>query len=270
MPELPEVETTCRGIRPHIEQTQITNVTVRQPKLRWPITPSLKKHLKNQTITGVRRRAKYILIDTSNGTLMVHLGMTGTLSIVSPSIPASFHDHVDIALSSGELLRYRDPRRFGSIHWSKNIECHALITHLGPEPLSTEFTPDTLYLKSRQRKTSVKQFIMDGKIVVGVGNIYANEALFKAGIHPKRQAGKISLKRYEHLVEQIKTTLSEAIEAGGSTLNDFYNSDGKPGYFQFSHLVYDKANKPCPVCKKPITCTKLGQRATYFCTVCQK
>ena len=271
MPELPEVETTCNGIAPHLNNKTIADVIIRQPKLRWPIPAKIKKCLPLQKIKSVTRRAKYILIATQTGTLIVHLGMSGSLRIVKAATPHDKHDHFDLVLKNGHCLRLHDPRRFGSVLWTEDSPLdHKLIINLGPEPLSTDFTADYLYQQSRKRKVNIKQFIMNGNIVVGVGNIYASESLFLSGIHPRKAAGKVSLERYKKLVSAIKKVLAAAIKQGGTTLKDFTQSDGKPGYFQQQLNVYGRKGEPCLICKKPISHCVLGQRATYYCTQCQK
>lgn len=270
MPELPEVETTRRGITPHILGHNISDVVIRQRKLRWPIPRGLAQKLRGQTIQAVERRAKYLLLKTDIGTLILHLGMSGSLRILPAETPAEKHDHFDMLFNNGQCLRLTDPRRFGAVLWSKEpVEQHKLIQHLGPEPLSEAFDITELYNKSRGRKVSVKQFIMDGKVVVGVGNIYASEALFLAGIHPKKAAGKISQPRYELLTAAIKHILAAAIKQGGTTLRDFVGGDGKPGYFSQQLNVYGRTGEPCTTCGQPIKQLTLGQRSTYFCPKCQ-
>jgi len=269
MPELPEVETTCRGISPHITGKKITEVIVRQPKLRWPIPRGLNKKLAGEIINNVRRRAKYLLLETGKGTLIMHLGMSGSLRILSSSLPAMAHDHFDLVFN-GQCLRLRDPRRFGAVLWTTQpVEQHELIKSLGPEPLSTEFDTDYLFEKSRKRQVNIKNFIMNSHIVVGVGNIYASESLFLAGINPRRKAGAISRKRYEKLVQAIKTVLSRAIREGGTTLQDFSNADGKPGYFAQQLNVYGRPGEACNQCDAPIQQITQGQRSTYYCPRCQ-
>jgi len=271
MPELPEVETTCKGISKHLINKTVAKVIIRQPKLRWPIPARLKKELPQNKIISVKRRAKYILIATNAGTLIIHLGMSGSLRIVKANTPFDKHDHFDLVLKNRTCLRLHDPRRFGAVLWTKKpILEHKLLCKLGPEPLSSEFTNDYIYEKSRKRKVNIKQFIMNGHIVVGVGNIYASEALFLAGIHPRKAAGSISLPRYEKLVKSIKQVLTAAIKQGGTTLKDFTQSDGKPGYFQQQLNVYGRAGEACAVCGKTISRCVLGQRTTYYCTHCQK
>ncbi|MCW9088338.1 MAG: bifunctional DNA-formamidopyrimidine glycosylase/DNA-(apurinic or apyrimidinic site) lyase [Gammaproteobacteria bacterium] len=271
MPELPEVETTCRGIAPHIKGRAIRDIIIRQPKLRWPVPRGLKQKLAGRTIRAVERRAKYLLLGFDNGTLILHLGMSGSLRIVAGGTPVGKHDHVDIVLDSNTTLRLTDPRRFGAVLWSSDDpQQHALIAHLGPEPLSDAFSGDYLFRRSRGRKGSVKQLIMEGKVVVGVGNIYASESLFLAGINPKRAAGKVSRERMERLVGAIKTVLAAAIEQGGTTLRDFVGGDGRPGYFAQQLNVYAREGLPCPGCGRPIKQITLGQRSTYYCPHCQR
>ena len=270
MPELPEVETTLRGITPHIEGKKITDVIIRNPRLRWPVPEHLKKTLCGLKIKKTARRAKYLLLITDKGTLILHLGMSGSLRILPSTTPAAAHDHVDIVF--GKLcLRLRDPRRFGAVLWSvDDIDQHPLIAHLGPEPLSNEFNGDYLFQCSRKRQIPVKTLIMDGKVVVGVGNIYANESLFLSRIHPLKASHKLTRKQCDLLVGQIKKTLASAIKQGGTTLRDFQREDGRPGYFAQELQVYGKAGEPCPVCGKPITQKRIGQRSTFYCTHCQK
>jgi len=272
MPELPEVETTRRGIEPHIVGKTVAKVIVRQPKLRWPIPACLSDELTGQTIERLERRAKYLLFKTANGVMIGHLGMSGSMRLVATGEEAQKHDHVDVAFVDGLTLRFTDPRRFGALLWCDNdaLAQHELLAHLGPEPLAEEFNGELLHRLSRKRKTTVKQFVMDGHIVVGVGNIYANEALFAAGIHPKRAAGNISLPRYQRLALEIKQVLSQAIQQGGTTLRDFVGGDGKPGYFKQRLQVYGRANLPCVQCQTPLTEIRLGQRSTVYCKNCQK
>jgi len=271
MPELPEVETTRCGITPHVIDQSFAEVIVRQPRLRWPIPAELPDLLKGQRVAAVSRRAKYLLFELATGTLMIHLGMSGSLRIVTTGTRAEAHDHVDFQFSDGTVLRYTDPRRFGAILWLHGDPSeHALLKDLGPEPLSEEFSGVLLHTLAGQRKVPVKSFIMDGHVVVGVGNIYANEALFRAGIHPKRAAGRISLSRYELLAKEIKETLVEAIASGGTTLKDFVGGDGKPGYFKQSLQVYGRSGLPCVNCGEKLKEIRLGQRSTVFCSSCQR
>ena len=269
MPELPEVETSRRGIEPHLTNRTVNRFVIRNRSLRWPVSRRVDTGLTESLILSVDRRAKYLLIQTNLGTAILHLGMSGSVRIVEQGTPAGVHDHFDIELDSGNSLRYRDPRRFGSLHWSKNPYSHRLLKDLGPEPLGSEFDGDYLWRLSRRRKLSVKQFIMNANIVVGVGNIYASEALFGAGINPKRAAGRIALPRYEKLAESIKDVLSRAIEAGGTTLQDFVGGEGEAGYFRQQLDVYDRDGLPCRRCDEPIRSIVQGQRATYYCVSCQ-
>ena len=271
MPELPEVETTCRGIAPHIEKQAISNVIVRNRNLRWPIPTGLKKKLQGSVIQSVQRRGKYLLITTPVGTLIIHLGMSGSLRIIETGEKPEKHDHFELQLGNGKALRLRDPRRFGCVLFTTEDPLqHSLLKTLGPEPLSRTFNSELLFTKSRKRKTSIKQFIMDSKIVVGVGNIYASESLYLAGIRPTRRAGSISRSEAAALVKAIKQILKQAIKQGGTTLKDFTNSSGKPGYFQQKLKVYDRGGEACGKCNKPIRQITLGQRSTFYCSNCQK
>jgi formamidopyrimidine-DNA glycosylase (fpg) len=271
MPELPEVETTRRGIEPHVKGKEVRGVTVRHRGLRWPIPEDLEERLCGTRITAVRRRGKYLVFDTPRGHLLVHLGMSGSLRIAGPNDELRKHDHVDIHLPGGRSLRFHDPRRFGCFLWVEGeAEQHPLLAELGPEPLSDAFNADYLYERSRKRSAPVKLFIMDSHIVVGVGNIYANEALFAAGIAPKREAGSISAKGYAALVEEIKKVLARAIEVGGTTLRDFVGGDGKPGYFKQSLQVYGRGGEECFTCGTTLKEIRLGQRSTVYCPRCQR
>lgn len=271
MPELPEVETTRKGILPHLLNHTVTRVIVRNKNLRWPVPAGLNNKLKQQQIISIDRRAKYLLLQFKHGTLIIHLGMSGSLRILPCDSAVEKHDHFELQLDTQQCMRLRDPRRFGAVLWTtKDPMQHKLLIHLGPEPLTADFDPDHIYQQSRNRKTTIKQFIMDSKIVVGVGNIYASEALFLAGIHPKRPAGKISRPRFQALTRAIKNVLSQAIQQGGTTLKDFTASDGKPGYFKQQLNVYDRKGEPCNRCKKPVKQETIGQRSTYYCTSCQK
>jgi len=271
MPELPEVETTRRGIEPHIKNRTVSDIIVRQPKLRWPVPRGLKQKLSGHRILRVERRAKYLLLAFDHGTLIMHLGMSGSLRIVAATEAAGKHDHVDIVLDNRNALRLTDPRRFGAVLWTaEEPSQHELIAQLGPEPLSDAFNGEYLFQRSRGRKSSIKQFIMDGKVVVGVGNIYASESLYLAGINPKRAAGKVGRERYEKLVDAIKQVLAAAIEQGGTTLRDFVGGDGKPGYFAQKLNVYGREDEACPGCGATIKQFVLGQRSTYYCPRCQK
>lgn len=271
MPELPEVETTRRGIAPYIVQQYVARLIVREFRLRWPIPAKLPQLVKNRQIVSVARRGKYLLLGFEHGTMIVHLGMSGSLRIVEGSAVVAKHDHVDIVLASGKVLRYTDPRRFGAMLWQEGPALeHKLLASLGPEPLQGEFSGRGLYQLSRGRKAPVKTFIMDSAVVVGVGNIYANEALFAAGIRPDRAAGRISLARYNILCKVIQQVLGRAVERGGTTLRDFVGGDGKPGYFKQELKVYGRGGDPCVACKQPLTEVRLGQRSTVFCKNCQR
>ncbi len=271
MPELPEVETTRRGIHKHVEHQTIKKVIIRQAKLRWPVPGTLTKKLAKQVIHNVTRRAKYLILSCDAGHVILHLGMSGSLRVVKADTPAEKHDHVDFVFTNGKCLRLRDPRRFGAVLFTKDDPNeHKLIKSLGPEPLSKSFTAQHLFDRSRKRSLTIKSFIMDSKIVVGVGNIYASEALFRAGIHPKRAAGKVTKEKYTLLTTAIKQVLKAAIKAGGTSLRDFTKSDGKPGYFKQSLKVYGRKGEPCYQCKKPISHAVIAQRSTYYCTHCQK
>jgi len=269
MPELPEVETTCRGITPFAKGQRIEKIIVRQEKLRWPIDKDINKKLSGLRIDKISRRAKYLLLDTSQGSLMIHLGMSGSLRIVEQSQPGK-HDHVDICLSNGKVIRFNDPRRFGSVLFNQQGAQHQLLTKLGVEPLTEAFNESYLQGKAKGRKTAIKAFIMNNHIVVGVGNIYAQESLFLSGIHPKRAAGNISSKRMELLVATIKQVLADAIKAGGSSLKDFTGADGKPGYFQQTLNVYGRHQESCFKCETSLKQLTIGQRTTVYCPKCQK
>ena len=270
MPELPEVETTKNGISSYIVGKHVNDIIIRERKLRWLIPSDLKDSLKNQRINQITRRAKYLLFHTDNGCLIVHLGMSGSLRLVKKNLPHIKHDHVDFIFESKYILRFHDPRKFGSILWtSQNPAVHRLIVHLGPEPLEDEFNSDYLYAKSKNRTVPIKTFIMNSNIVVGIGNIYANEALFLSGINPKCKTNRISKKRYEKLVASIKTVLLKAISKGGTTLRDYVNTDGTPGYFKNKLKVYGRAGKLCQHCRNKIKVIKQNQRSTFYCTFCQ-
>ncbi len=269
MPELPEVETSRRGIEPHIVDSTVSRIVVRERRLRWPIARDVDRNLPGQAISSVSRRAKYLLINTPAGSAILHLGMSGSVSIVDRDAPAGIHDHFDIEFDSGLMLRFRDPRRFGSLHWSRDPASHRLLRDLGPEPLGCEFDGNYLWRMSRGRRVSVKQFIMNANIVVGVGNIYASESLYLAGIHPRRAAGRIAAHRYEVLADAIREVLGKAIRAGGTTLRDFYGGDGEAGYFKQQLEAYDREDEPCRRCNEPIAAIVQGQRSTYYCKRCQ-
>ena len=281
MPELPEVETTRLGLLPKVQGRRILMVTVRDRRLRWPIPGNLAKQLSGKTVVDISRRGKYLLwdcrsdtgVNAQRGYLLSHLGMSGSLRLIhngdhghTPQI----HDHLDIAFDDGTIVRYTDPRRFGAMLWIAGPQpAHALLDSLGPEPLSPDFDATYLHAVAKGRSVSVKEFIMNGRVVVGVGNIYASEALFRAGIHPRRVAGKVSIARFERLVDAIKLTLANAIKAGGSSLRNYVHASGELGYFQVNACVYDRDKLPCRVCQSPIRSIRQGQRSTYFCPRCQ-
>ncbi|WP_323813367.1 bifunctional DNA-formamidopyrimidine glycosylase/DNA-(apurinic or apyrimidinic site) lyase [Cellvibrio sp. NN19] len=270
MPELPEVETTLRGIAPHVVGRTLTELIIRQPRLRWPIPPELADLCVGRKLLKVLRRGKYLLLDFGNGHALIHLGMSGSLRIVKPDEPPSYHDHFDLVLGK-QVLRYCDPRRFGCLLWVEGEpEAHKLLADLGPEPLADGFTAEYLYARSRKRTQAIKQFIMDSKIVVGVGNIYANESLFMAGIKPIRKAGSLTRKNCEDLVRDIKFVLQRSIDQGGTTLKDFVGGDGKPGYFKQELLVYGRGGEACTRCKKPLKEVRMNDRTTVYCVDCQK
>jgi len=282
MPELPEVETVRRGLEPMLRGARIGAVIVREPRLRWPVAADLPARLAAQQVEAIERRSKYLLfrlrLGDARSTLLAHLGMTGSFVVHrgAPSPALRLHDHVDIELADAAgasplTLRYNDPRRFGSLHHFAGDDAQQpLLQHLGPEPLTTALTGRYLYEQTRRRPGPIKQALMDNTLVVGVGNIYANESLFRAGIHPNRAANRVSLARYERLVAEIKAVLAEAITAGGSTLRDFVNAAGEPGYFQLDYFVYGRDGQPCRVCGTPLRLMRHGGRATVFCPVCQK
>lgn len=243
---------------------------VRDRRLRWPIPANLEATIRHQTVRSVERRAKYILLALDGGTLIIHLGMSGSLRLLSADVPPRAHDHWDILLDTGQVLRFHDPRRFGSLHWTEsNPDAHPLLAKLGPEPLSKEFDADYLYRATRRRKVAIKQFIMNSQVVVGVGNIYASEALFRARISPRRAAGRISRAQAKSLAKAVKDVLAEAIRIGGTTLRDYVNAEGTPGYFRQRLFVYERAKQPCRVCKAPVKQFTQGQRSTYWCSTCQ-
>ena len=270
MPELPEVETTLRGIEPVLKGQRIRKLVVRDHRLRWPIPEDLAARVEGAKLESLERRAKYMLLNFASGSLIWHLGMSGSMRIVDSSTPPGKHDHVDLQAESGAIVRYNDPRRFGCVLWGgKDAMAHVLLASLGPEPLSDGFNGAYLFEKSRMRKVSIKQFIMDQKIVVGVGNIYVSEALFLAGILPARQAARVSHARYQRLAEHIKMVLAEAIEQGGTSLKDFAQVDGRPGYFEQQLRVYGRAGDACLICGGEIRNKVIAQRASFYCANCQ-
>lgn len=270
MPELPEVETTRRGIAPHLLNQTIERVIVRQAQLRWPVPDNLDSLARGQRILSVERRGKYILVGLPAGTLILHLGMSGSLRVITGTSHPSKHEHFDIVMANEACLRFRDPRRFGALLWTPaNPLDHPLLKPLGPEPFSQDFSGGYLFETGQGRKVPVKPFIMNSHIVAGVGNIYANESLFRAEIHPARSAGRISKKRFERLADCIRGVLGDAIDCGGTTLRNFVNESGNPGYFQQTLSVYDRNDLPCRVCGAQIRVKRLGQRSTFYCPKCQ-
>lgn len=271
MPELPEVETTRLGLLPHVLGKTVHNVVVRDRRLRWPVPAALARTLQGQHIEQISRRGKYLLWHCQTGFLLGHLGMSGSLRVLTQPTAPQKHDHLDIVFADDTTVRYTDPRRFGAWLWVRGATpSHALLDRLGPEPLSDAFDAVYLWSVARGRKTSIKEFIMNANIVVGVGNIYASEALFLARIHPTREAGRLSRQRLAALVAAIKETLARAIALGGSSLRDYVQASGEGGYFQLAANCYGRAGLPCPVCQQPIRSIRQGQRATYFCSRCQK
>jgi formamidopyrimidine-DNA glycosylase len=270
MPELPEVETTRRGIAPHIEGRQVTGVIIRQTQLRWPTPPDLPNILVRRKLLAVDRRGKYLIFVFTHGHLLIHLGMSGSLRIVNSQEPIRKHDHIDILFSEDACLRFHDPRRFGAVLWTDDaLDQHKLLAKLGPEPLTDSFNANYLFTKSRKRSKDIKTFIMDSHIVVGVGNIYANEALFSAGIRPTRAAGKVTAREYDLLTEAIKTVLERSIIQGGTTLKDFVGGDGQPGYFIQQLNVYGRGGEGCKQCQKPLKTLRQAQRISVYCSHCQ-
>jgi formamidopyrimidine-DNA glycosylase len=270
MPELPEVEITRRGLMPLVNHI-VNNVVIRNASMRWPIPSHLTETLKDQKIVSINRRAKYILVNFEKGTLLLHLGMSGRITLLDRNYPPERHDHFDIGFDSGAVLRLRDPRRFGAVLWADSDPGnHPLLNQLGPEPLDDEFNGNYLYQHIRSRTSAIKTTIMDSHLVVGVGNIYASESLFRAQINPQLHANKLSRKQCEKLAIEIKATLTDALSAGGSSLRDFFGTDGNPGYFQQEYYVYGRTGEPCKVCGKTILSIRLGQRSTFYCSTCQR
>lgn len=271
MPELPEVEITRRGLLPRVVGKRIAGVRVHDRRLRWPVPRNLPRLVSGRRVESLERRGKYLLFNLGTGTLILHLGMSGSLRLLPEDTPREKHDHFDLLLEDGWLARLRDPRRFGAVLWQPGDPmCHALLARLGPEPLEPGFDGITLHRATRRRSAAIKQVIMDSHVVVGVGNIYASEALFRAGIRPSTPARRLSAARCERLVNAIRETLEEAITAGGSTLRDFVGSDGNPGYFQQRYFVYDRVGEPCRCCGTPVRGLRQGSRSTYFCPCCQR
>ncbi|WNJ96515.1 bifunctional DNA-formamidopyrimidine glycosylase/DNA-(apurinic or apyrimidinic site) lyase [Vibrio ruber] len=269
MPELPEVEVSRLGISPFLVGEQVKSVSVRTPKLRWEIPFELQQ-ITGQVIRRIHRRAKYLLLETDVGTAIIHLGMSGSLRVLDVALPPGKHDHVDLFMMNGKVLRYNDPRRFGAWLWAEKGSIHSVFDNLGPEPLSEQLTAEYMAARAKGKRVTVKQFIMDNKVVVGVGNIYANESLFTAGIRPTREAGSLTLSEWEQLVTEIKLVLAHSIQQGGTTLKDFAQTDGKPGYFAQELRVYGKEGEPCPECGAAVLAQKIGQRNTFYCPLCQK
>ncbi len=271
MPELPEVETTLRGLAPHLTGQRITDAVIRNSRLRWPIPKNLRRLLRGQTIHSIRRRAKYLLIECGSGTLILHLGMSGSLRILPAGAAAEKHDHFDLLIANGLLMRLRDPRRFGAVLWHEGDPAqHPLLAPLGVEPLENEFDAAYLHRATHKRNAAIKLVIMDSHVIAGVGNIYASEALFRAGIRPQRAANKLSLARCSRLVLAIREILGEAIRLGGSSLRDYVGSNGDPGYFQQHYWVYGRAGEPCRACGAIIKQIRQGQRSSFYCPNCQR
>jgi len=271
MPELPEVETTRRGVAPRVTGRRIAAVNVYDRRLRWPVPADLARTLRGRTIDAVDRRSKYLLFRIGGGTLLVHLGMTGSLRVHSAPPPRRTHDHLDLVLDDGTLLRYHDPRRFGAVLWAPDDAAgHPLLRSLGLEPFDPAFTAEHLWRATRGRRAAIKLALMDNAVVVGVGNIYANEALFRAGIRPTTPAGRLSRPRAARLVDAVTAVLTDAIAKGGSTLRDYVDSAGEPGYFQLDYAVYGRAGEACRSCGTPVRLVRQGQRATFYCPRCQR
>lgn len=271
VPELPEVETIRRGVSPHVVGRRIEAVTVREPRLRWPVPPDLAARVVGRTVTAVNRRGKYLLFELDRGRLLIHLGMSGRLYVLTPQVLPIRHDHLDLHLSGGLLLRFHDPRRFGAVlPLDADGAEHPLLASMGPEPLSDEFSADYLYGLSRGRVAPVKNFLMDGRVVVGVGNIYASESLFRAGIRPGLAAGRVSRPRYARLEDAVRETLQRAIGQGGTTLRDFSGAHGEAGYFQQELMVYGREGQACRNCDTAIRRLVIGQRSSFFCPQCQR
>lgn len=271
MPELPEVETTRQGLLPHVVGKRIRDVIVRNAALRWPVPADLSRRLRGEQVVAIRRRGKYLLFDCREGHLLVHLGMSGRLTLVPDDLPPRPHDHVDVRFEGSRTLRLTDPRRFGAMLWVRGpAERHALLKGLGLEPLEAGFTGAAMHAKARGRRAPVKHFLMDARVVTGVGNIYASEALHRAGIDPRRSAGRISRARWDRLAASVRSTLERAIAAGGTTLRDFASAEGRPGYFQQEASVYGREGLPCRTCGAAIRALRQGQRSTFYCPSCQR
>ena len=271
MPELPEVETTRRGVDPHVVGRKIVALSVHEPRLRWRVADSMPAEVAGQRVKQTGRRAKYLLLELESGTLILHLGMSGSLRVLPADTPRLTHDHFDLLLDSGLTLRFNDPRRFGSLHYTTgNPDEHALLKRLAPEPLNDAFNTEYLWRITRKRKVSIKQLLMNSSLVVGVGNIYASEALFRARIRPKRQAKSLTRAEVSKLTRAVRDVLKMAIKVGGTTLRDYVGADGEPGYFRQKLYVYERGGEPCRVCGTPVRQITQGQRSTYYCPTCQK
>jgi formamidopyrimidine-DNA glycosylase len=271
LPELPEVETTRRGIEPHAVGRRIVALQVHEPRLRWRVQEDLPLQVAGRRILQARRRAKYLLIDIESGTLLLHLGMSGSLRVLPADTPRVPHDHFDLLLDSGVTLRFNDPRRFGSLHYTTaDPNEHPLLASLAPEPFDPAFNTDYLWRITRSRRVAIKQLLMNSRLVVGVGNIYANEALFRAKIRPRRQARSLSRVELSRLARAVRSVLVMAIRVGGTTLRDFVGADGSPGYFRQKLYVYERTGQPCRTCRTPVRQLTQGQRSTYYCPTCQR
>lgn len=270
MPELPEVETTLRGLEPHILNLPIADILIRESKLRWKVPErDLKKNLLGSYFSSIKRRAKYLILNSKTGSLLIHLGMSGSLRILVRNVKPQKHDHIDIIFNNNSLLRFTDPRKFGSFLWTEDPELHPLLKNLGPEPLGNSFSGDYLFRASRKRKVPLKNFIMNSRVLVGVGNIYASEALFLSGIRPQKRAGTINRKQYDLLASSIKDLLQSSIDKGGTTLRDFVGGDSKPGYFKNELLVYGRSGLCCKSCSTLLKEIRLSQRSSVYCPKCQ-
>lgn len=271
MPELPEVETTRRGVEPHVVGRTVVALEVHEPRLRWPISAELPGQLAGQRVQRAGRRAKYLLLELTRGTLLWHLGMSGSLRVLPAGTPRIEHDHLDLVLDSGYILRFNDPRRFGSLHYTTgDPREHPLLAQLAPEPFDPDFNADYLWRTTRRRRVAIKQLLMNSRLVVGVGNIYANEALFRARVRPRRAARSLTRAEAERLVRAIRRVLELAIRVGGTTLRDYVGADGNPGYFRQRLYVYEREGKPCRICRTPVRALTQGQRTTYYCPTCQR
>ena len=270
MPELPEVETTRRGLEPHVVGRRIRDVVVRNRNLRWPVPRGIERRLRGEEVRGIRRRGKYLLFDMRKGRLLVHLGMSGRLTLVPEAAPALKHDHVDVRFEGSRAMRLTDPRRFGAMLWIPESEGHALLDGLGLEPFDAAFDGPALHGLARGRTVAVKNFLMNSRVVTGVGNIYASEALFRAGVDPRTPAGRISAQRWKRVAAAVRATLERAVEKGGTTLRNFASAEGEQGYFLAECAVYGREGKPCPKCRTPIRAIRQGQRSTFYCPSCQR